>query len=111
MAEESVGSTARKQEIMSWSFHFVGKAIDVNAAIHAEGKKDTNANTQKEINSAIPHIIALLEMNQSEAASSGEGPDEFLVSVRANGSAWWEGDTRKSSSCYVEIKRLEGTNV
>ena len=95
---------------MSWSIHFSGKAVDVNAAIHAESAK-LSGKSKLEYDTAKPHLIGLLEMNQSEDATSGKGPDNFLVSVRANGHASWNGDTRVSSSCYAEIKRLEGTHV
>lgn len=95
---------------MSWSMHFVGRAIDVNQAIHEESGH-YSGKSKTEIEQAAPHIIALLEMNQSEQATRGDGPDDFLVSVRAHGSASWRGDERISSDCYVEIKRLEGTHV
>jgi hypothetical protein len=97
---------------MSWSFHFIGRAVDVNAAIHSQSNRLKNdKQSSEEFEAAKPHIIALLELNQSEAATSGTGPDAFIISVRANGSAWKENGKVKQSSVNIEIKRPDGTPV
>jgi hypothetical protein len=97
---------------MSWSFHFIGKAVDVNRAIHAERQKYSEGTlSRRELDEAAPHIVALLEQNQSEAATSGQAPDEFLISVRASGSASWKDGQKTSGSCNVEIKRPDGQHV
>jgi hypothetical protein len=84
--------------------------VDVNAAIHAESAKFTGQ-SKVEYDAALPHLIGLLEQNQSEEATSGNGPDAFLVSVSANGSASWRDGKKISGQLYAEIKRLAGRHV
>ena len=95
---------------MSWSVFFVGKSIDVNRRLHEESDK-LGGHSRLAYDAAKPHLIGLLEQNQSEQATSGQGPDDFLVSVKAHGSASFDGDRKLSSSCFSEIKRLEGTHA
>ena len=97
---------------MSWSLSYVGRAVDVNRAVHEHASTDhLTGSSLEEFDAAKPHIVALLEMNTSEEATSGKGPDSFLIHVRASGSAYKKDGNVVSSQLQIKIERPEGRNV
>jgi len=96
---------------MSWSFHFVGTALDAEAAIRAERDKITNKHARAEFDGAVPDIIALLEQEYSESPLSARVLDAPIISIRANGGAFWKNGRIKSTLCHFRIKCSPGTHV
>lgn len=71
---------------MSWSVQFEGNAFDVAAKLKEHSNNIADAVSKEEYDSALPHLVGLIEQQVNDAATTGP-----QVKITANGSGYKDG--------------------
>ncbi|MDP1675705.1 MAG: hypothetical protein Q8L88_02475 [Bacteroidota bacterium] len=87
---------------MSWSIGFIGKTVNVVAAMKSEVEK-MSGQSKEEYEQALPHLVALTEQN---FVSEGSGYKEAVIKINASGSGSTALGKQVTGQVSVQLERI-----
>jgi hypothetical protein len=91
---------------MSWSLMFIGNPENIVKALEEHSEK-LNGASKTEFDSALPHIVGIVQQNFNKA----EGGTAPVLKVSASGHGYFSNEGPVNSSCQVSIESFYATLV